>query len=169
MSIGQHILEIPVQNSSQNLAVNLILAVDFRVFLVNSEQLDHVESSFAFVERPRKSIESFIMVFSGKNRQISVKHLNDKLGNVCSFSFFLLRFLDYERQNSIEGLEEISWIKDHFCDFVFARRRFYFWRRGSRSFFFKWSLFLIGGRRFHEEGQSITIFINAKLFLRDNK
>jgi hypothetical protein len=49
MRIGQHILVIAVQDPSQHLAVDLVLSVHLRVFLIYPEKLNHVESGLRLV------------------------------------------------------------------------------------------------------------------------
>ena len=46
MGIGKYILVVAMKYSSQNLPVYLVLAVNFLVLLVYSEEFDHVETGF---------------------------------------------------------------------------------------------------------------------------
>lgn len=56
MGIGKYILVVAMKYSSQNLPVYLVLAVNFLVLLVYSEEFDHVETGFWLVEGPCEGV-----------------------------------------------------------------------------------------------------------------
>ena len=92
------------------------------------------------------------MVVGGKYRQISVENFYDKFGDVGGFSFFLLGLLDEEGQDSVEGFEEMSGIKDHFFGIFFLFNGRFFLKDAERLFFLDLILEGRGGWQFHSCG-----------------
>jgi len=120
MCISQHIIVVAMQHPPQHLSVYLVLPIHLRV-LVDPEKLNHVETRFGFVEGNRKNVQSLVVVFSGEDGQISVEDLDDELRNIGGLPLLLLRFLNQQGQDSIEGLDQLHRIKHHLFGFLLRR------------------------------------------------
>lgn len=88
---------------------------------MDAEELNHVKTSFRFIEGEGEYLQSFIMMVCWKNWQVSVENFDDKFRDIGGFSLFLLWFLYEEREHSVERFYELSWIHNNFL--VFARFR----------------------------------------------
>ena len=81
-----------------------------------------METGLTLIERSCESIESFIVMFSGENWQISVEDLDDELRDIGSFPFLFLRPFDQKWQHAIKRFEENSRVKDYFFSLYLDRR-----------------------------------------------
>ena len=112
VGVGQHVLVVAVQHPPQHLPVDLVLAVELGVVLVQAEQLDHVETCLALVERVGEHLQPLVVVLGGEGGQISVEYFYDELGNVGGLPLLFLWLFDEQGQYSVEGLDELARVEE---------------------------------------------------------
>lgn len=77
-----------------------------------------MKTCLRFIQGEGEYFQSLIVMLCWKDRQVSVENFYDKFGNICGFSFFLLRLLYEEWEDSVEGFYELAWIHDNFLVFA---------------------------------------------------
>jgi hypothetical protein len=57
-----------MQNSAQDLTINLILFIDLWVLIVYTEQFDHMKPSLWFIQGESEDLQSLVVMVGGENR-----------------------------------------------------------------------------------------------------